>query len=511
MDRVVVVSTPPPSAAPRPTTHASKHHQPAAIHYLQTTAPPRCPGSGLPPVPRHRSQPGALRTAQHAHTTTTQPSGAPRLPSSTTPTFAPPPPAVPPPYHPPPAAPPRLGHRLTTRRPPPTPTTPRPRQHTPPRVPPPAATKRNPLIRPRTRQRRSPPLTHTCPSHSRPGSSSAQLGAIPPAPRAAATTFMAEGAAAEARRASSRHPSKVALQAKGPPPTRPEQHQGPPAAPSPPYQPSMSAHIQQMPRYRRQRESQPNPEAETVRAYPRVHIRPRPRSPRTPTAQDYEASTRAATATSPHDPITPTDAHSSAQGHGPAQGQWPQRWTHTQLWELRKWVWAEPSLEGLVLPPRKGSVENCRLQPAGGVDAAGRVGSHAGRCAPPKASPPLQPPRAPGPPVCPQEPTGDPPGDATTRAHTPPCHTASVDAPTLAAPAAPQEPRAPHSTTRLTSRPAAPPPNPATQQATTAGRHAGPRPEGTKQTRSRWTSTPTPMGTATPNSDEPKPAAVETT
>ena len=122
-----------------------------------------------------------------------------------------------------------------------------------------------------------------------------------------------------------------------------------------------------MPRYRRHRESQANPEAETVRAYPRVRIRPRPHSPRTPTAQDYEESLRPATATSPHDPITPDYAHPCAQDRAPAQGQWWRHWTHTQLWELRKWARAEPSLEGLVNRPRKGSVENCRLQLAGGL------------------------------------------------------------------------------------------------------------------------------------------------
>ena len=124
-------------------------------------------------------------------------------------------------------------------------------------------------------------------------------------------------------------------------------------------------HIQQMPRYGRHRESQPNPEAETVRAYPRVHIRPRPRFPRTPTAQVYEEYPRPTTASSPRDPITPTHAHSSAQGHGPAQGQWWRRWTHTQLWELQKWARAEPSLEGLVHRPRKGSAENGHLRRRG--------------------------------------------------------------------------------------------------------------------------------------------------
>ena len=100
----------------------------------------------------------------------------------------------------------------------------------------------------------------------------------------------------------------------------------------------MTAQIQRMPRYRGRRESPPDPEAETVRAHPRVHIRARPHSLRTPTVQDYEESPRPATATGPHDPVTPTHANSSAQDRGPAQGQWWQRWTHTQLWELRKWA-----------------------------------------------------------------------------------------------------------------------------------------------------------------------------
>ena len=177
---------------------------------------------------------------------------------------------------------------------------------------------------------------------------------------------MAERAAAEARRASSHHLPKPAPQAHGPPPTKPEQRQGPPAAPPPPYQPPMTAHMQRMPHYRRRRESPPNPEAETVRAHRRVHIRVHPHSPRTPTEQDYEESPRPAAAAGPHDPVTPTHAHSSAHDRRPAQEQWWQRWTHTQLWELRKWARGEPSLEGLVHQPRKGSVENGRLRTAGG-------------------------------------------------------------------------------------------------------------------------------------------------
>ena len=103
-----------------------------------------------------------------------------------------------------------------------------------------------------------------------------------------------------------------------------------------------------------------------MRAYPRVCIRLHPHSPPTHTEQDYEESPRPATATSPHDPITPTHAHSSAQDRGPAQGQWWQRWTDTQLWELGRWVRTQPSLEGLLRRPRKRSVENSRLQLAGG-------------------------------------------------------------------------------------------------------------------------------------------------
>ena len=113
----------------------------------------------------------------------------------------------------------------------------------------------------------------------------------------------------------------------------------------------MSPDVQQMPRYRRPNEFQPNPEAETVRTYPRVRVRPRPRSPCIPTAQDYEDSPGPTTATSPHHPTITTQAHTSAQGHNMCHGQWWQRWTHTQLSELRKRARAEPSLEGLVRGP----------------------------------------------------------------------------------------------------------------------------------------------------------------
>ena len=186
---------------------------------------------------------------------------------------------------------------------------------------------------------------------------------------------------------------------------------------------------------------------------------PASRSPRTPTAQDYEESPRPADASSRRDLMRPTHAHSSAQGHGPAQGQWWRRWTNTQLWELRRWAREEPSLEGLVHRPRKGLAENRCLQPAGGVDATGCMGSHAGQCAPPPGSPPPQPPRARGPPICPQAPAGDPPGDAT-RLHTPvghqpqpnPAHTHPLATPQVSAHRHQRHPQHPWSPVRHTAR-----------------------------------------------------------
>ena len=339
---------------------------------------------------------------------------------------------------------------------------------------------------------------------------------------AAATTFIAEPVAAEARRTSSHHLSKPAPQAHGPPPTRPERRSGPPAASPPAYEPFMTAHIQRMPHYRRRRESPPNPEAATVRAHPRVHIRARPHSPRTPKEKDYKQSPRPATATGLHDPVTPTHAHSSAQDRRPAQGQWWQRWTHTQLWELRKWARGEPSLEGLVHRPRKGSVEICRLRPAGGwmpqaaweamlADALHPLGVHPRNLPAPQDHPyvlrrlreTLQG-HSETASACGTSPKAQP------RTNTPPHHPTSVGAPTPAAPTAPQEPSAPHNTTRPTPRPVAPPPNPVTQQTTTTGRHARPRPEVTKQTGRRRTPTHTTTGTTTPKGTEPRPATVAT-
>ena len=222
----------------------------------------------------------------------------------------------------------------------------------------------------------------------------------------------------------------------------------------------MSAHIQQMPRYRRHRESQPNPEAETGRAYPRVHIRPRLRSPRNPTAQDYEDSPGPATATSPHEPTTPTHVHSSAQSHGPpmdsGRSAGPTRSSGSyesgpgQSPPLRAWS-TGPQGVGGGLPPPAG----------GGEDATCRMGSHAGRCAPHPVSPRAQPPRARGPPVCPEAPAGDPPGDANRRqaplGHHPkpnPTHKHPLTTPQASAHRHRQHPQHPGSPARHTARPA---------------------------------------------------------
>ena len=175
-------------------------------------------------------------------------------------------------------------------------------------------------------------------------------------------------------------------------------------------------------------------------------------------------------------------------------------------------------------PPAPQGVGGELPPPAGrAVDATGRRGSHAGRCAPPPGGstsatssrprttrmssgtcrrPPRRLNEKAG--VCGTSPEAQP------HAHISPRHPASVHAQTPAAPKAPREPRTPHSTTRLTPQLAAPPPSPATESAIAAERHAEPRPEKTKRTGSRWTPTRTPTGTATPNSAEPKPAAVGT-
>ena len=138
---------------------------------------------------------------------------------------------------------------------------------------------------------------------------------------ATATTSMAERTLAKARRTSSRHLLKPAPQAQGLPPTGPERRHDPPAASPAPYQPSMSAHIQRMPRYRRRCKSTQPRGGDRARTPASPHLR----APPLPAEQDYEESPRPATATSPHDPVTPTHAHSSAQVRGPAQGQWWQR------------------------------------------------------------------------------------------------------------------------------------------------------------------------------------------
>ena len=79
-------------------------------------------------------------------------------------------------------------------------------------------------------------------------------------------------------------------------------------------------------------------------------------------AQDYEESPGPTAGASPHDSTTRTHAHAHTHANGP----WWQRWTHTQLWELRKWAQAEPSFEGLVCRPRRELAEKRQIRPAWG-------------------------------------------------------------------------------------------------------------------------------------------------
>ena len=206
----------------------------------------------------------------------------------------------------------------------------------------------------------------------------------------------------------------------------------------------------------------------------------------------------------------------------PRPEQWWQRWTNTQLWKLRKWARGEPSLEGLVHRPCKGSLENCRLRPAGGwmpqvaweamlADALHPLG--------------VQPCNLPAPQDHPYVLRGlqetlqetqldgirlwDITQSPAPHTHTPSPHHKCRRTDTGGSHST-QEPCPPHNMTRLTPRPAAPPPYPFTQQTTTTGQHARPRPEVTKRTGRRRTSTHTTTGTTTPKGTEPRPATVAT-
>ena len=259
-----------------------------------------------------------------------------------------------------------------------------------------------------------------------------------------------------------------------------------------------------------------------MHAYARIHIRPRPRSPHTPPAQTYEDYPGPATATSPHDPTTPTHAHSSPQGHVHAQRQWLQRWMHTQLWELQSGPGQSPPSRAWSTGPARGR----RRTAASSRRGAGCHMPHGKPCWPMRYTPSETRPTTSARPRTTRMSSGacrrpcrreEEKAGACGRspqvqpcAQTLPHHPASVDAQTPASPTAPREPREPHSTTRLTPSPAAPPPNPATQPASAAECHAEPRPEETKRTGSRRTPTRTQTGTATPSGTEPKPAAVET-
>ena len=182
----------------------------------------------------------------------------------------------------------------------------------------------------------------------------------------------------------------------------------------------------------------------------------------------------------------------------------------------------EPSLEGLVHRPRKGSVENCRLRPAGGwmpqaaweamlADALRPLGVHPRNLPAPQDHPyvlrrlreTLQETQRDG--IRLWDITQNP----APHKHTPsPPHkrrrTDTGD--TQSTPGALR----PHNTTRLTPRSAAPPASPVTQQTTTTGRHARPRPEVTKRTGRRRAPTHTTTSTTTPKGTEPRLATVAT-
>ena len=336
----------------------------------------------------------------------------------------------------------------------------------------------SPSQAPRQQRKPDPPRTSSMtfsPSHPRPEGSSAQHGAPPTSPTPPPPPSL--GSAPRSKRNA---PRPTSSQSPHPGPTdRPRPGQNDARVrqqrPRPPTNPRCQATYSACPATTAA--ASPNP---TPRQRPCAHTREStsPRAP-TPRAPPRHRTTRNPPGPPPSPvPTTPspTHAHCSAQDCGPTQGQSWQRWTHTQLWELRKWARGEPSLEGLVHRPRKGSVENCRLQPAGGWMPQAAWGAMLADAPHPLGGQPLQPPCAPGPPVCPQAPAGDPPGDTARRhppvghhpkpspahTHTPPHHPTSVGAPTPAAPTAPKEPCAPHSTTRLTPQPAAPPPNPVT-------------------------------------------------
>ena len=194
-------------------------------------------------------------------------------------------------------------------------------------------------------------------------------------------------------------------------------------------------------------------------AHPRVHICAHPHSPRTPTVQDYEEFPRAR-----HRHRSPRPRHTDPR---PLLRPRPRPRAETVVAALdpHAALGAAKVSPGRAL--RRGPGPSARqgvgreLPPpaCGGVDAAGRVGSHTGRCAPPPGSPPPQPPHAPGPPICPQAPAGDPPGD-TARRHPPvgyhpkpsPAHTHPLTTPQGSAHRHrrhPQHPRSPaHHTTQ---------------------------------------------------------------
>ena len=332
----------------------------------------------------------------------------------------------------------------------------------------------------------------TCgPSHPGSGSSSAQHGA--PAPSPTLSTPPSCRSAPRPRRDAPRPGTPRS------PHTRPTDHSRPDQSsarahqqrPGPPTNPRCRPTSSRCPTTAATTDPDPTPKRRPCARTHGVHIGPRPRSPRNPTAQGYEDSPKTGSANSPRDSLRHTHAHTSAHGHGPTEGQWCQRWTHKQLWELRKWARAELSIDGLVHRPRKRSAENGRRRPGGGWMSQAAWQAMLADALHPQGIDPCNLPHSRttrmssdacrGPSRGHEEKEGTCGTSPQTQrhAHTPPRQPARVNAQTPAAPTAPrtsstpgvtwggteqknapQEPRAPHSMTRLTPRPAAPPPNP---------------------------------------------------
>ena len=259
-----------------------------------------------------------------------------------------------------------------------------------------------------------------------------------------------------------------------------------------------------------------------MRAHPRVHIRARPHSPRTPrnrTTRNPPGPPPPPVPTTPSHPTTPTPPPKTA---GPPRDSGGSAGPTRSSGSCESGPGESPPSRAWSIGPARGRWRTA----ASGRRGGGCRRPHGKPCWPTRSNPwestPATSPRprttrmslgACGRPSRRHSETASACGTspkAQPRTNTPPHHPTSVGAPTPAAPTAAQEACARHNTMRLTPRPAAPPPNPVTQQSTTTGRHARPRPEVTKRTGRRRTPTHTTTGTTTPKGTEPRPATVAT-